>query len=409
MKVKSGAVERNIYVEGRGSSLRFVVQVSPLPKSTATFDLDQYEAGLQWARRRRVELLEQKQQQKSATPVPPTAPVISYGQTPAGVLVKDVLDNYRARELPKLSGAASDSSRLKSLAQWFGHLTLGEMTYDVLERWKEQRLAGLLGSGRRTGKSELTKHQRHYRKKTGQELPPQVVTPVMTQTVRHELVLMRRALTAYFRAHGLNHQHGPWLHAQHVMQMPLPEKSDARDVRVDDEALAALVRELDDPLLQAFVRFAVMTTLRRSEVCSLLWEDVDLDAKVVRLRAPGHRRKTKINAREVPLLPPAIAILQKLGPKKSGVLFEITPSGISQAVRRAADRAGLNDVRLHDLRREGISRLIELLEVSLETVTVFSGHSDLAVLQRHYVKQRSTVIAERLAEHPAMANMISAT
>lgn len=409
MKAKTGAVEKNIYVEARGSALRFIVQVSPLPKSSATFDLDQYEAGLLWARRRRVELFEQKQKQKSAEPVPLAAPVISNRQIPAGILVKEVLDNYRVRELPKLSGAASDSSRLKRLGEWFGQLTLGELTYDVLERWKEQRLAGLLGSGRHTGKPELTKHQRYYRKKTGRELPQQVVTPVTTQTVRHELVLLRRALTAYFRAHALNHQHGPWLHAQHVMQMPLPEKSDARDVRVDDEALSALVRELDDPLLQAFVRFAVLTTLRRSEVCSLLWEDVNLETKVVRLRAPGHRRKTKINAREVPLLPPAIAILQKLGPKKSGLLFEITPSGISQAVRRAADRAGLTDVRLHDLRREGISRLIELLEVSLETVTVFSGHSDLAVLQRHYVKQRSTVIAERLAEHPAAANMIPAT
>jgi integrase len=351
----------------------------------------------------RIELLERKSAGK--LPEVPTTPLAPVEGKPAAIKVGDVLQNYLERELPKLSGASSDKSRLKKLDAWFGHLTLGQLNYDVLETWKEKRLSGILGSGRVFNPS-MSKHERYRLKKAGKAVIHNIA-PVKTQTVRHELVVLRRALKAYFRAHTLMHDHGSWLHSQHVMQMVLPEKSEPRDIRVDDTALTALVKELNSPILDSFVRFAVMTTLRRSEVCSLRWDDVDLESKVVRLRAPGHRRKTKVYAREVPLLPPTIAILERLGLKKSGKIFEISPSGISQAVRRAADRAGLADVRLHDLRREGISRLIELLEVSLETVTVFSGHSDLAVLQRHYVKQRPSVIAERLTAHPLAAKMIS--
>lgn len=402
---KSGTVEKNIYVEVRSGSLRFAVEVSPLPKDSRTFDIDQFDDGLRWARRRRVELLEQKLDAKPK--VAPSAPTISPGSTPADILVSDVLSNYRIRELPKLAGAEADSSRLKRLHEWFGHLTLGELDYDFLDRWMVDRQAGLLGSGRVSGQT-LTKHQRHYRKKMGQELPPAVIVPPSAQTVRHEITLMRRALVAYFRANKLNQSHGAWLAAQYVMEIRLPEKPEPRDTRVDEEALALLITELD-PLHIAFVRFAIMTTLRRSEVCSLQWEDVNWEKKVITLRKLGHLKKSKTSTRDVPLLPPALQILQQLGSGKTGQIFEISPSGISQALRRAADRVELYDVRLHDMRREGISRLVELLEASLEEVMVFSGHSDRAVLQKVYLQQRANVIGDRLAQHPRAATMISAT
>jgi len=406
MKVKPGKVEKNIYVELRSGAVRFVVEVSPLPKSSSTFDVSQFDFGLRWARRRRVELLEQKSQ---STPVaPPPMPTIASGLTPADITVHDVLANYRLRELPKLAGAASDSSRLKRLDEWFGHLTLGQLDYDILDRWKADREAGLLGAGRASG-STLTKHQRYYRKKAGQGLPLDTLVLPSAQTVRHEITLMRRALIAYFRAFKLNQAYGTWLHSQYIMELPLPNKPEPRDTRVEEDAFAALITELDDTLQQAFVKFSVMTTLRRTEICSLRWEDVNLKKNVITLRAPGHLKKSKTHTREVPLLPPAIQILQKLGLANNGPIFNISPSGITQAVRRAADRAGLHDVRLHDLRREGISRLVELLEASLEDVMVFSGHSDREVLQRHYLQQRANVIGDRLTKHPRAATMISAT
>lgn len=405
MKVRLGTVEKNIYAELRSGSIRFKVKVFPL-KDSSTFDMEQYAEGLAWARRRRVELLEQKALDKK--PEPPAAPVIELGKPPGHIKVIDVLDNYRVRELPKLSGAASDSSRLKRLAGWFGHLRLDQLGYDVLDRWMFERQSGLLGSGRSSDPT-LSKNERYNLKKAGKEVKPLPVIPPSDQTVRHEVVLMRRALNKYWEAHQLDEQYGTWLHSQYIMKIRLPEKPEPREVRVDEGDLALLLAEVDDPVQRAYIGLAIMTTLRRGEMCSLLWEDVDLVRKVLLLRAPGHKRKTKTNSREIPLLPPALEVLKKYGVKDEGKLFLITPSGISQAMRRAADKAGLRDVRLHDLRREGISRLVELLEASLEDVTVFSGHSDKQTLQRHYVRQRATVIGARLAEHPAAAKLMSAT
>jgi len=425
MKAKpNGAVERNIYVETRGNSLRFIVQVSPLPKDYLTFDPDQYDKGLMWARRRRIELLEEKAQSKklAAPAAAVAAPVVVAGWSPAEIRVSDVFQSFRARELPHLAAAAADSSRLKGLEEWFGQLTLGGLTYDVLEKWMVDRASGILGPGRISYPQGYSKNLRvQIRKaiaagkeflsdgKTPAVMPDPIIVPPSAQTIRHEITLLRRALHSYFSAHALNQNYGTWLQCQHVMQIELPEKPDPRHTRVDEEGLRALVKELNDPALAAFTQFAVMTTLRRSEVCSLRWEDLRLEKGIIVLRAPGHLKKSKTTTREVPLLPPAVQILQRLGIKTKGPVFDITPSGISQAMRRAADKAGLYDLRLHDLRREGISRLLELLEASYEDVSLFSGHSDLKTLKVHYARPSASVVGKRMAAHPNAATMVSAT
>lgn len=422
MKVTNGTVERNIYVETRGNSLRFIVQVSPLPKDYLTFDPDQYDKGLMWARRRRVELLEERSKAKKSTaPAALAAPVVVAGWSPADIRISDVLENFRVRELSHLAGAAADSSRLKGLEEWFGRLTLGELTYDVLKKWKTDRASGVLGFGRISYPPGYSKNDLYrirqalkagrttWRDGTPIEMPAPITTPPSAQTIRHEMMLLRRALHAYFQANELNQAYGAWLGCQYVMQIELPDKPAPRDTRVDEEGLKALVLQLDDPSLAAFAQFAVMTTLRRSEVCSLRWEDLNLEKRIIVLRAPGHLKKSKTHTREVPLLPQAVQILERLGIQKKGRLFNITPSGISQAIRRSADRAGLYELRLHDLRREGISRLLELLEASYEDVSLFSGHSDIKVLKDHYARPSASVVVKRLAEHPAMAAMLSAT
>jgi integrase len=280
----------------------------------------------------------------------------------------------------------------------------------------DDRSAGKLGSGR-VRKTDSTKHQRRYRKQIGtREALHDVLGPVSQQTVRHELVLLRRAIATYFEEHQLTLAHGQWLLAQHIMKMKLPERPESRETRLEDEPLKIVLRELGVPEHQCYVMLAIATTLRRAELCTLRWEDVDFERNLVKLKSPGHykkkeeskdsNQKTKVRSRSVPLMPAAVLILRKLGPKSSGKLFSMTPGGYSQAWRRAADRAGLPDVRLHDMRREGISRLVELVEAPLQSVVAFSGHSDVGVLQRHYVKPRADIIVGTLANRPGAERLL---
>ncbi|MBD8629013.1 site-specific integrase [Oxalobacteraceae sp. CFBP 8753] len=410
-KVKFGAVEKNIYCEKRRNALRFVVQVSPLPKVQCTVDFEEFELGLCWARQQRVNLLAEKGAQPSIASGrarPQTAaqviPQLSEPAhfPPCDILIQDMLDSYSQHRLAQLAGSAAEASRLKNLGAWFGHLTLGQLPPSVIEDWQNKRLSGLLGSGR-VRKTKMTKHQRHYRKNHAASavvpLEPAKIAGVSAQTVRHELVLLRRTITAYFREKQLNHVHGAWLNSLFVMTMPLPERPAPRETRLEDDPLAEVLRELGNRDHQCYLLMAIATTLRRSELCSLRWEDVDFVKKEVKLRKLGHcLKKSKVKSRSVPLMPAAIEVLKRLGPKKSGRIFGMTPGGYSQAWRRAADRAGCHEVRLHDMRREGISRLIEIVEAPLQTVMLFSGHSDVGVLQRHYAKPRVDIIVDTLSQ-----------
>jgi integrase len=168
---------------------------------------------------------------------------------------------------------------LRRLRQWFGRLTLGQLDYRVLEKWQTQRLTGLLGSGRNPNRGNdgaqdddpkpLAKHQRHWRKTPGKELPCKQVYPVSTQTARHELVLLRRAIQSYFKLQRLMLWHGMWLQTHYLMQMNLPAAADPRDRRLSDEEVTAVLSRLDALPVRSAVLFALLTTLRCSEIVSL--------------------------------------------------------------------------------------------------------------------------------------------
>ena len=104
-------------------------------------------------------------------------------------------------------------------------------------------------------------------------------------------------------------------------------------------------------------------------------------------------------------MPGAIEILQKLEPQKKGSIFLITAHDSSKTWRSAADKAKIYDVRLHDCRREAISRLSETCRLMIQEIVLFSGHSDIRTLEKHYLHLKSDLMASRLAELPEAKKM----
>ena len=80
-------------------------------------------------------------------------------------------------------------------------------------------------------------------------------------------------------------------------------------------------------------------------------------------------------------------------------MFTIKAGSVSQAWRRAADRAGILDARFHDVRREAATRLVENFELSVEAAVVFTGHRDLATFKRHYLRLSPETLAKKLSEN----------
>ena len=149
----------------------------------------------------------------------------------------------------------------------------------------------------------------------------------------------------------------------------------------------------------AAIRLLMLTGCRRGEIVTLRWEDVDLEAGELRLR------DAKTGARQVALSPAAVRVLWAIprnsdnrwviaGRKPGTRLANLNPSWL---VVRA--RAGLQDVRLHDLRHSFASRALALGE-SLSMIGKLLGHRKVQTTARyaHLAQDSVKASAARVAE-----------
>ena len=98
--------------------------------------------------------------------------------------------------------------------------------------------------------------------------------------------------------------------------------------------------------------------MRIGEVCKVLWSDVDEKNRSVLVRDRKDPRKKTGNHMSVPLLGDAWTILQRQLRTDERV-FPYNPKSVSTGFQRVRNVLGIEDLRYHDLRREGASRLFE--------------------------------------------------
>ena len=149
----------------------------------------------------------------------------------------------------------------------------------------------------------------------------------------------------------------------------------------------------------AALRLLMLTGCRKSEILTLRWEEVDLDAGEI------HLAETKTGARTVQLPPSAVRLLEAL-PRRAGSSWvlpgnrpETHMSGIDTAWRTVRAQAGLNDLRIHDLRHSFASRALALGE-TLPVIGKLLGHSDIETTARYAHLARDSIheAAERIAD-----------
>ncbi len=136
------------------------------------------------------------------------------------------------------------------------------------------------------------------------------------------------------------------------------------------------------PPALAAIRLLVLTGCRRGEILSLGWDDVDRTAGDLRLR------DAKAGPRMVPLTKPVLRVLEGIT-RSSGnpwVIVGQRPgkrlTGLHHYWRPVRERAGLHDVRIHDLRHSYASRALALGE-SLYTIGKLLGHASVATSARY--------------------------
>ena len=140
----------------------------------------------------------------------------------------------------------------------------------------------------------------------------------------------------------------------------------------------------------AALRLLMLTGCRCSEIMTLRWDDVHLEANEIRLR------DSKTGPRVVPLSPGATRVLESL-PRAAGNPWVIAGrrpgmrlTHIAYHWYRVRERAGLDDVRIHDLRHSFASRALALGE-SLSMIGKLLGHSKIQTTARYAHLARDSV------------------
>lgn len=141
----------------------------------------------------------------------------------------------------------------------------------------------------------------------------------------------------------------------------------------------------------AITQFAICTAMRLSEITRLAWADLDIEAKTVTIRDRKHPRSKKGNDQTVPLLRDPTKIdgliidpidIIKLQSRNEAKIFPYEAATVSTGFTRGVTACGIDDLRFHDLRHDGVSRLF-VAGYSIDQVSIVSGNSDWNMLRRY--------------------------
>jgi integrase len=254
----------------------------------------------------------------------------------------DLIKRYLSEVTPQMKGASEDTIRLKAIMR------------KPIARWSMANLSAARIAG--------------YRDERLKE--------VSSGTVIRELAYLSAIINHARREWGINVLNP-------VQMVRKPQSPQARARVLTDEEVERLLQALEPTGRRSHwtkpaVQLAVATAMRRGELLSLRWEHIDL------LNRTAFLPDTKNGeSRTVPLSSTAAQVLEGLPRHISGAVFPVKYFTLDAAFKRACKRAGLDDVRFHDLRRTAITRMAEKLPNVIELAAV-SGHKSLMVLKRYY-------------------------
>ena len=264
--------------------------------------------------------------------------------------LSNLLERYQDTVTPRKRGAAQERYKLRILlAHPIAQQSLEKLSAADVAAYRDQRLS-LVAPG----------------------------------TVRRELAVLQHCLEI------ARNEWGVVLPGNPVRQVKMPPHDQGRERRTKPEELTALLTACGhtrSAWLPAIIQMAVETGMRRGELLSMRWRDVDLKARTVLVS------KTKNgHSRHIPLSTKARQILTNTE-RANDMVFPVTANAFRLAWERLKRRAGVTDLRFHDLRHEAISRFFEK-GLNVPEVAHISGHRDARMLLRYTHPKVQTIAAK---------------
>jgi len=210
---------------------------------------------------------------------------------------------------------------------------------------------------------------------------------VAAGTIIRELSILSSVISHARKEWGL-----PTTNPCALVRRPASPQGRARLLTADEEV--RLISELQpirrrSPWMVPLVLLALETAMRRGELLSMRWENVNLQTQTALL--PMTKNGT---ARVVPLSRRAVAVLQALPKADIGPVFPLSYMVVNNCFVDACKRAQIVNLHFHDLPHTATSRLAEKLPNVIELASV-TGHQTIQMLKRYY-HPKAEILAQKL-------------
>lgn len=219
---------------------------------------------------------------------------------------------------------------------------------------------------------------------------------VSGSTVRKELSLLGTIL---------KHASAEWsvrFNEKIISSIRKPASAKGRERRLDQTEMKSIQEafgQCRNKSINHIFLFAIETAMRRGEILSLTWKNIDFEKRTAFLPLTKNG-----DDRTIPLSPKAIEILEIVkADSKSELVFPISANALRLSWERVKRRMGIEDLRFHDLRHEAISRYFEL-GLSVPEVALISGHKDARMLFR-YTHLKADDLAKKLENISSKSNL----
>ncbi|NVJ65981.1 MAG: site-specific integrase [Gammaproteobacteria bacterium] len=254
----------------------------------------------------------------------------------------------------KQSTQRRDHSSAKILIKHLGKYSLSSLTPDRIAQHRDERLADGLSNN----------------------------------TVRLELALLGHLYTVAIQEWGMGLMFNPVSN----VRKPSPGQGRNRRLSLDEEIrMFEVLDSYSNPMLAWLARIALYTAMRQGEILNLTRNQVDLTRGIVRLTETknGSSRTVPLSdkAKQVfaealsnPVRPIDTNLIFFGEPGRNGKRKPYTIGKIWLALVR--DKAGIEDLKFHDLRHEATSRFVEA-GLSDQEVSSITGHKSMQMLKRY--------------------------
>lgn len=264
----------------------------------------------------------------------------------ARLTVAELLARYEREITPRKRSAVKERSRLRLLTGELGAHSLAALSTEHVVAFADKRLRS-----------------------------------VVSDTVRKELGTLGHAIEIARRLWGIHLQANPVTSGRHVLNDTRTLRAGvSRDRRLRRGEFKRLLKASPRPHRALWV-WLIESAMRRGELSAM---------------RPEHRRgdvllipHTKTDR------PRTIPVTRHMSRSWKSIPIGMTADAITRALARACEHAGIDGLRLHDLRHEATSRLFEKGLVVQEVASI-TGHTDWKSLQR-YTHPDPQRLADKLA------------